>query len=105
MASAGIVRANALAASSVAGRLLGVEGGCAARAVHELALRVREVQSDQDAVSDDPTPGDEKVADVARGRAGQHDVDLVLLGGQKVLAHGGVVEHHEVARAPGTTSP
>ena len=55
-----IVGPNTLAATPVTIRLLGVERGKPPRAVHELPLRVREVQPDKDAVADDPAPGDEE---------------------------------------------
>ena len=35
------------------------------------------------------------------GRTGEHDVDLVLLRGQVVLDHRGVVEHHQVGPGAG----
>ena len=61
----------------------GVEGCHPPRTFHELTLRVWQIEPDEDAVADDPTPRDEKVPHMARGRTSQQDVDLVLLRGQE----------------------
>ena len=96
-----IVGSNTFATSPVTGRLLRVEGGHLPCALHELALRVRQIEAEEDAVADNPAPRDEEVAHVAGGRTGEHDVDLFLLRSQEVLGHRGVVEHHNVGLGAG----
>ena len=96
-----IVSSNTFATSPVTGRLLRAEGGHPPCALHELALRVRQIEAEEDAVADNPAPRDDEVAHVAGGRTGEHIVDLFLLRSQEVLGHRSVVEHHHVGLGAG----